>query len=63
MNSNTNTRVKGSKNKWTKGLDTLPSGEKNSGLNPALLFVKPAKDPDADKEMVSTKMRIDNTIA
>ena len=63
MNSNTNTRVKGSKNKYTKGMDTPPSGEKNSELNPALLFVKPAKDPDAGEETVSTKMRIDNTIA
>ena len=49
--------------KFMKGLDTPPSGEKNSALNPALLFVKPAKDPDADKEIVSTKMCIDNTIA
>ena len=46
-----------------KGLDTPPSGEKNSGLNTALLFVKPAKDTDADEETVSIKMRIDNIIA
>ena len=37
MNSNTNTKAKGSKSKLTEG-PTPPAGEKHIGLNPALPF-------------------------
>ena len=50
MNSKTNTKSIILKIKRTKVPAPPPAGEKNSGLNPALLFIEPAKDPDADKE-------------
>ena len=62
MNSNTNTKEKILKRKRTKELAPLPAGEKNSGLNTALPFFELAKDPNADKETISIKMRINDTI-
>ena len=63
MNSNTNTKSKNSKSKHTKGPDNLPAREEISGLNLALLFVKPAKNPDVEEEVVNIKMRINNNIS
>ena len=50
------------KSKFTKGTSPLPSREEKYGLDPTLLFAEPAKD-DADKETISIKMRIDDTIS
>ena len=63
MKSNTNIKVKSSKSKRTKVLAPPTDGEKNSRLNPALPFFEPTKDPDADKDTVSIKMCIDDTIS
>ena len=63
MKSNTNNKAKGLKRKRTKGPDPTRAREKKSGLNPTLPFVKPSKDTDANKETVSIKMRIDDTIS
>ena len=63
MNPNTNTKVKGSKSKHTKRPDPLFTGDKNSGLNPSLPFVKPAKDTDVDKENLIIKTRINDNIS
>ena len=60
MNSNTNTQARISKSKHTKGPAPPLAGEKKSGLNPLLPFIKPAKDPDDYEETTSTKMRIDD---
>ena len=49
--------------KRTKRPDPLPAGEKNSGINTVLPFVKLAKDTNSDKENVSIKMRIDDTVS
>ena len=49
MKFNTNTKAKSSKIKHTKGLAPPPTKEKKFGFYPALPFVKPAKDPDANK--------------
>ena len=63
MNSKTNTKARSSKIKLMVGPYPLPAGEKNSGLNPALPFVEPAKDPNADEETISIKIRIDATVS
>ena len=63
MNSSTNTKAEGLKSKQKKGRSPLPAEEKNSGLNPTLPFVEPSKDPDADEETVSIKIRIGDTIS
>ena len=63
MNPNTSNKEKDLNIKWTKGPDPIPDGEKNSVLNPALLFSKLAKDTDAGKETVRINIRIDDNIS
>ena len=63
MNPNTKTNSKGLKSKRTKGPAPTPAGEKNSGVNTDLPFVKPVKDTNDEKEIVSIKMCIDDTIS
>ena len=62
MKSNTNTTEKVLKRKRTKGPAPPPAGEKISGLNPALPFIKSAKDSDADEETISIKICIGDNI-
>ena len=63
MNPNTITKAKILKIKRTKGTDPPPAREKHSRLNTALPFVKTAKNTNSDKEIVSIKMRIDDTVS
>ena len=63
MNSNPNTKARILKRKSTKVPAPFTVGEEESGINPFLSFVKLANDPNAYKETVSIKMRINNTVS
>ena len=63
MNSNINTKEKGLNRKRMKVPAPPTSGKKNSIHNPALLFVEPAKNPNAKKEIFIIKLCSDDTIS
>ena len=63
MNSNTKTKARCYNIKLMKGPDPPPSRENNSGLSPALPFVKPSKGPGSDKQNDSINMGINNTVS
>ena len=63
MNTNTNTKARGLKIKRTKRPAPPPSVDNKYGLNPALPFVEPAKDPDTNKETIRIKIIIDGTVS